>query len=472
MSPSVRADRRGFAATGWTVAVFAALCFPGLSWADQDRATCRTCHTQEADELARSVHRSLSCHECHRGQESYAVPAAELHRLHQRGGEAPSAFEHGESFAGKPARADVPALCGDCHANVERMNPYGLRTDQLARYWTSGHGKALREHGDEQVAVCVDCHGSHDIVPGHEPGSRTHPLNIPDTCATCHDDADLMDQYDLPVEVVAEYRQSVHGHLLLEQQDTGAPTCATCHGNHSAMPPGFATVGAVCGKCHEHAAQQYATSVHATLEEFKGCVQCHGGGAGSHLHRIERITSPADVLIQRYAHLLAGEPDPSPERITEAIHADPKRIITEALPTCTDCHDEPEDDPDLPRLFDLLDTIAQAERHYVKTAVRLDQVGRGVLLVENQRFKFEDAKTHLIELSPVQHTLDQELVARKAAELSQVCDEVDAELDDLEAGLRFRNLMLIPVWGFAAFFSTLLYIKYRRLKRAYVKPLE
>jgi hypothetical protein len=459
-------------ANGWPAAVLAALCLPGWSWAAQEETTCKTCHSQQAGQLVDSVHASLGCQECHGGQESYAVPAGELESLLQPGGRAKSTFDHGESFTGKPRRADIPAICGDCHANVERMNPYGLRTDQLARYWTSGHGQALKQRADEQVAVCVDCHGSHDTLPGREPGSRTHPVNIPDTCAACHGDADLMSAYDLPIEVVAEYRDSVHGRLLLEQEDTGAPSCATCHGNHSAMPPGFAAVHAVCGKCHEHAAQQFAISVHAEMEEFKGCVQCHGGGEGSHLHLIERITNPAGVLIQRYTHLLSAEPDPSPEQITQAIHPDPRRIITQALPTCLECHDELEDDENLPRLFALLDTIAQAERDYVMTAARLDQVGQGVLLVESQRFKFQDAKTHLIELSPVQHTLDHELVAGKVADLKRVCDEVVAELDELEAGLRLRKLALVPVWAFAVFFSTLLYIKYKRLKRVYVKPSE
>ena len=46
-------------------------------------------------------------------------------------------FDHGTPFHGKPPRADIPSLCGDCHANVTRMNPFGLRTDQLTRYWTS-----------------------------------------------------------------------------------------------------------------------------------------------------------------------------------------------------------------------------------------------------------------------------------------------------------------------------------------------
>jgi hypothetical protein len=351
------------------------------------------------------------------------------------------------------------------------MNPYGLRTDQLARYWTSGHGKTLKAKGDENVAVCVDCHGTHGILPAANPDSRTHPFNVPGTCALCHADRQLMAEYGLPVAEVEEYRRSVHGRLLFEQQDTGAPTCATCHGNHSAMPPGFASVGAVCGQCHENVVKHFAETVHAQQSQHKVCLQCHGGGEGHHNHLIERITNPAGVMVQRYRRLLSTEPEPTLEQVTEAIHPEPRMIMARAMSTCTDCHDEPEDDEGLQAFLGLLDEIAEAERHYVTTAQRLDEVGRGVLLVENQRFKFEDAKTHLIGLAPLQHTLDGAQVAEEIAELKKVCDEVDAELATLEAGLSWRHRALVPLWVFALWFAVVLYVKYKRLHGAYVKPL-
>ncbi len=432
-------------------------------------AKCTDCHATEAGRFAASVHSSLTCQDCHQGEASYSVPETELKQYTSRAGG--KSFDHGSSFAGKPTRSAIPSLCGDCHADVERMNPYGLRTDQLARYRTSNHGKTLAEKGDERVAVCTDCHGIHDVLAAADPDSRTHPLNVPSTCAMCHADVALMGDYDLPVEIVDEYRQSVHGKLLLEQKDTGAPTCATCHGNHSAMPPGFATVGSVCGQCHQAAAGHFGSSIHATLEDHKKCVQCHGGGEGRHFHKIDRITKPAGVLVQRYAHLLEFQPDPTDEQITGSIHPDPRKIITQALPTCLECHDELEEDESLPTLFALLDGIAEAERNYVKTGQRLEEVGRGLLLVDRQRFEFEDAKTFLIELAPLQHTLDNEQVAAKVAELNAVCEKVNAELDALERGLEYRHTALWPVWIFSIVFGGLLYVKYKQLKHHYVKPL-
>jgi len=437
--------------------------------------SCATCHADKAGQLAASVHKTLHCQECHGGPASYGLSAEEAKRYradhHALPGKSGSArFDHGAGFKGKPSRRDVPAFCGDCHADVERMNPYGLHTDQLVRYRTSVHGKTLFEKGDDRVAVCTDCHGSHDVLSSHDSASKTYPLNVPDTCAHCHANKKLMGSFGLPSEIVDEYRHSVHGRLLLEQHDTGAPTCATCHGNHAAAPPGFGAVGAVCGRCHPHVEENYLASIHASQEGFDGCIQCHGGGEGHHRHFIQRITVPAGRMIHRYAELLRSVPDPTPEQITAAIHPQPRRIIDQAMSTCTECHDEPDEDESIPKLFKELDRIARGERHFVKTAHRLDVISQGVLLVEDQQFQFEEAKTHLIALAPVQHRLDPAAVDKEAAKLDQVCDEVNGGLDHLEHGLQWRYRSLIPIWAFAVIFAGLLYAKYRRLDREYVEP--
>lgn len=440
-------------------------------FAQEQSASCDACHAPQHEELLTSVHGRLGCAECHGGEKTYSIGADVLKRFIREAPGKRGDFDHGSSFTGKVSRGEVPQRCGSCHANIERMNPYGIPTDQLARYWTSGHGRTLAEKQDDRVAVCTDCHGSHTVLPSSNPNSHTHPTNVPGVCATCHANQALMGEFGLATEIVDEYKQSVHGQLLLEQGDTGAPTCATCHGNHSATPPGFAEVGAVCGQCHEHATKNFETSIHAQQTEHKGCVQCHGGGEDRHFHLIERITKPTGVLIQRYAHLMSTQPQATPEQITEAIHPDPKKITMNAIATCTDCHEELEDDESLPKLFALLDDIAAAERLWVETAQRLDEIGRGVLPVEHARFRFEDARTHLIELAPLQHTLDNELVQAKVAELREVCDEVNTELDELTKRLTWRYKLLAPIWGFAVLFSFALYVRYKRLKAEYVKPL-
>ena len=436
--------------------------------ADEPAVKCGTCHAVQAGELAGSVHARQSCVECHGGTESYSLSEAEIETFRAAVTDASRHFEHGAGFRGKPERRQIPERCGTCHADVARMNPYGLRTDQLVRYRTSGHGKTLGATGDERVAVCVDCHGSHGILSRREPASKTHPLNIPDTCAVCHADAALMGEYGLPVEVVDEYRRSVHGRLLLEQRDTGAPTCASCHGNHSAVPPGFATVGAVCGKCHQDADEAFAGTPHAKQDDFKGCLQCHGGGEGSH-HHLERVTLSPGLLRRRYEQLTADQADPTAAPVMAELHPAPRKMFEKVLPSCMECHEEIEEDEALQGMVSILDSIAESERTYASTAVRLEKAGQGVLLVDSQRFTFEDAKTHMIGLASIQHTLDAEKVGEKVAELNAVCKQVETELDQLEADLRWRHTLLVPIWLFAAFFAAAMYIKFKQLKHAYVE---
>ena len=117
--------------------------------------------------------------------------------------------------------------------------------------------------------------------------------------------------------------------------------------------------GLVPRQCHAHAAEYFGTSVHASEDDHKGCVQCHGGGEGRHDHLIERITQPAGLMIERYAHLVQTERDATPEQIAVAIHPDPKQIMDRALPTCTACHDEIDEDESLPKLYSLLDDCSR-----------------------------------------------------------------------------------------------------------------
>src|SRR3989338_5851678 len=123
---------------------------PGWSQTPEGNS-CVTCHSDYWDELKGSIHgrQGILCNSCHGGD-----PA-------KTDKEAAKAPETG--YLGVPDKKQIVEKCGQCHADVETMNFYGIRTDQLARYKTSMHGKKLLLEGDEKVAACVDCHGYHDI---------------------------------------------------------------------------------------------------------------------------------------------------------------------------------------------------------------------------------------------------------------------------------------------------------------------
>jgi predicted CXXCH cytochrome family protein len=202
----------------------------------------------------------------------------------------------------------VPALCGKCHSNIDYMKRFQAspRTDQLAEYWTSGHGKALKAKEDKEVATCTSCHNKphgsaaspdgHGIRPVSDLESPVYRTHVAETCSKCHSDAKLMAgrQYHgkpLRTDQYEQWRESVHAQALLKKGDLSAPTCNNCHGNHGAVPPQVDSVANVCGTCHGRVVKFFAdTKMKHSFEKagLPGCVTCHGN------HRIDR---PSDEML-------------------------------------------------------------------------------------------------------------------------------------------------------------------------------
>lgn len=147
---------------------------------------CAACHAKVARAYEQSVHgRALLdednpdvpvCTDCHRAHD-----LVDPHRL--------------------DFRLAIPALCGRCHADEQRMRPYHLSTQVLRSYLADFHGLAARlaggggaasagedqaDHGQRVGAVCTDCHGVHDIASmrGRAPGELRARLLV--SCTRCH----------------------------------------------------------------------------------------------------------------------------------------------------------------------------------------------------------------------------------------------------------------------------------------------
>ena len=253
----------------------------------QSKNSCLDCHSALPEPLgvsqetfAQDIHaqKGLTCASCHGGDPTSADPDKAMSRK--------------AGWRGKIDRKQIPQLCGSCHSDpayMRRFNP-SLRTDQLSQYHTSVHGKRLAA-GDAKVAVCTDCHGVHDLRAPSDSRSKVNPVNVADTCGRCHADASYMSGYKIPTNQFAEYGKSVHHNALVVNGDLSAPTCTTCHGNHGAAPPGFASVANVCSTCHVFQAQLFDSSPHKDAfasAGLPGCVTCHGN---------HDIAHPTDELI-------------------------------------------------------------------------------------------------------------------------------------------------------------------------------
>jgi hypothetical protein len=233
-----------------------------------------------AEGYANDIHGrfQFSCSDCHGGDRSADDPTVAMNRA--------------RGFTGKPSRAAIPQLCARCHADAALMHKYNPqeRVDQYALYLTSTHGKRIAA-GDTAAAVCTDCHGVHGIREVKDGQSPVHPLRLPSTCARCHSDPKHMAKYQIPTNQLAEYQKSVHWEALQKRGDLSAPSCASCHGNHGATPPGVSSVAAVCGTCHVLMENLYNKSPHQAAfaaMNARGCVVCHTNHA---------VLKPSDKML-------------------------------------------------------------------------------------------------------------------------------------------------------------------------------
>ena len=451
--------------------------------------SCVDCHLRQAEQLKASVHQSVvRCQECHGGARDYELSIEEIAKFsatqvaHPTTTTRPS-FDHGPLFRGKARRAAVPELCGTCHSDVERMNPFGLLTDQLSSYWVSGHGKQLKRSGDDRVAVCIDCHGSHDILRHDNPGSRTFFQNIPGTCGACHSDRKLMTEYNRSPDIPDQYRQSVHGRNVLESGDSGSPTCATCHGSHAAAPPGFLEVSHVCGRCHKQIEDYFLPSIHGRIPVMARCIGCHGKDGNPKNHQIEKASLPVEAIAKAYSQARAQGP-PSDEQLRAQFrtgldsHANALRLDV----VCGRCH-SPGQRKDPHAIFfessdatarkfggELAGILRNAQFEYARTSERLERLARGVLLLKEEAMRVEDVKTEVMALTAFIHTLNRTEIAAREQKIRETCKEVETSLDEKESAITRWKMGALPIWVFIAIFSVFMYRKYLELRRAYVRP--
>jgi len=240
-----------------------------------NQITCIVCHTQLGQDKAEWVKQwQVSVH----GRNNVTCPAC-------HGGD-PSSFNkpkvEGTGFIGKPTRLDIPELCGRCHSNPSWMRQYNKRVDQLSQYRTSKHGRTLFEKKDTKVAVCVDCHGRHDIAKVSEHNSLANHKNVAKTCASCHSNPDYMLPYGLPTNQLKAYYNSYHGMIIQNKVDgknpSLVPSCPDCHSAHGAKPAEVSEVPNVCGNCHMNTAKFFFEGGHKNALEEQNkprCIDCH-----------------------------------------------------------------------------------------------------------------------------------------------------------------------------------------------------
>lgn len=173
--------------------------------------TCAKCHKEIADKFTNSAHgkslneKSVSAPTCVSCHNEHSIKAV--------------------SLSNELSRINQVDMCLKCHEEGKLPHKnYKGEEELISNYKESHHYKALQE-GKLNAATCADCHGAHDMNKFDDPNSKVYKKNIANTCgqSNCH------------VKELGQYEKSVHNVSMMNKENSDAPTCTGCHGNHQIL---------------------------------------------------------------------------------------------------------------------------------------------------------------------------------------------------------------------------------------------
>jgi hypothetical protein len=323
----------------------------------------------------------------------------------------------------------VAETCGRCHSNAKTMAPYGIATDQQARWRISVHAKAMFEKNDLTAPTCNDCHGNHGATP---PGVQS----VSFVCGNCHGrEAELfrastkMPGWAQHNELLADGAKcgDCHDDARAKLSMTQFSDCVTCHENHAVVRPSVAMIGVLpdvpCAFCHE------GTGALASLVAEPAKKASHYREVRDTLVAAAtqlKLTGDArfDWLVDRAQQLPPHQNRPEFARLFEKfrigkthysfLDANGKNV-TVAIRRCGDCHVASDAAGwtaarhYVAATRDLTSMIARAER--IQLAAH-----RGGVETGNARAELDSAIDNQIELETLVHTFGATEVQKKQKE--------------------------------------------------------
>ena len=201
------------------------------------------------------------CKQCHFPEYSRLLDGVHFAEIAKGNQNAPTCVDcHGSHAITAPARprALISRTCAKCHTAI------------AAAYARSVHGKALLEEDNPDVPVCTDCHHPHD---NSNPLAASWHLSIPQLCARCHANKEMMAKYGISTQVLTTYLTDFHGMTAsLERSEKANPreftaTCTDCHGVHditrvdgASSPVIKANLLTTCRRCHRGAGPNFPSA--------------------------------------------------------------------------------------------------------------------------------------------------------------------------------------------------------------------
>lgn len=214
-------------------------------------------------------------------------------------------------------------LCLDCHIKDEHGSKFA---ESLVKYEESVHGQAILK-GNQKAAVCIDCHGVHNLQRESNPSSTVHKSNVHNACGKCHS------------KITNEYISSIHGSAVV-RGIYDAPTCTNCHGEHdiNSVP---------------HVDKQVFSKTGMNFDVIVGnrmvwCVSCHSDKEMMKKYNLQDVETAHAWL-------------PVPEKHWKTVR-------------CVDCHSSYEPPNMSHNILPLSETVKQCEECHSKNSILMTKL--------------------------------------------------------------------------------------------------
>ncbi len=366
---------------------------------------------------------------------------------------------------------------------------------------------------------CAGCHGGdptadlgHDHVKEWPEKDRAkNRAWVVQFCARCHSDPAKMHDFNpaLPTDQLAKFKESPHGHQLLDLHDDRAPSCVSCHGVHGIRPAKdpqskvyARRVPETCGACHANSETmagfkladgsplpttqlaEFRNSVHGRALLQRGdlgapaCNDCHGNhgpsppGVASVSRSCSLCHSTNASLFDGSKHKQAfdkhGWPECSKCHGNHAIEKTHDKMLAAGPGAlCTDCHRQfSKDNPECERTAEYFhQTITQMDESRNKvTAVseKLAAKGLDVEPIKNQLNELEDS---LKKSRSNVHSFSRNTFQQAAAPGEEAVQKADVLVEKAREEYKFRQMGLAASIAVIGLLMVTVYLKLRQLEK-------
>ena len=410
--------------------------------------------------------------------------------------------------------------CIVCHTDPENQRPHTLFSIDPPKDRPHLNLKEfLSDTHFRRGLSCAGCHGGsptdkrmvdeiYQKWPKRDARQKDRTW-IPEFCGNCHSSPGRMRQFNpsLPTDQLAKYRESRHGILLLQEKDSRAAQCVSCHGVHGIRDPKSRLslvhpqrVPETCGRCHADSSlmanyklpdgssfptnqlADYRRSVHGKALLEKGdlgapaCNSCHGNHAAlppavASVAQICRTCHVANgTLFDGSKHKQAFETHKWPEcEMCHGKHAIQKPTVEMVGNTpgtlCFDCHakysqSNPECNATAAHFHQVLTALDAQAKVYSSQTEQLAERGLDVAPLQESLEEFDEA---FVKARTTIHSFDRGTFDAAAAPGKEALAKAQSWLEKARREYRFRRNGLLASIAVMVFLAAVLYFKIREI---------